>query len=188
MPHDRWIAIDFETATREPTSACALGVAVIEGLEVVDGASWLIRPPFNEYEFWNTNVHGISAEDTELAPEFEELWWEVGALIGDAPLLAHNASFDMRVLRALIETRELAAPRFEYACTVSAARKAWPELANHRLDTVCDHCGVPLVHHEAGSDALGCARVAIACARSAGAASVGDALEALGVPVRRLAS
>jgi DNA polymerase-3 subunit epsilon len=188
LHHDRWVAIDFETATREPTSACALGVAVIDGLEVVVSASWLIRPPFNEYEFWNTNVHGISAEDTELAPDFDELWWEVAALLSGVRLLAHNAGFDMRVLRALIETRELSAPAFEYACTVTVARKAWPHLANHRLDTVCDHCGIGLVHHDAASDALGCAHVAIECARSAGAGSIADALGRLGVETRRLAT
>ncbi len=81
MTDDRWVAIDFETATREPTSACALGVALIDGLEVVETASWLIRPPFNEYEFWNTHVHGICAQDTELAPDFDELWWEIGPLL-----------------------------------------------------------------------------------------------------------
>jgi len=186
VPLDRWVAIDFETATREPTSACALGVALVDGLEIVDTASWLIQPPFNEYEFWNTNVHGISAEDTELAPEFDEVWWEIAPMLQGRRLLAHNASFDMRVLRALLESRELAAPGYEYACTVSVARKAWPHLANHRLDTVCDHCGIGLVHHDAASDAAGCARVAIECARAVGADSIGPALDGLGVAMRRL--
>ena len=186
MHDDLWVAIDFETATREPTSACALGVAVIDGLEVVETASWLIRPPFNEYEFWNTNVHGICAKDTEFASEFDELWWEIGPILAGRRLLAHNASFDMRVLGALVDTRGLTAPRYEYACTVSLARKAMPQLPRHTLDTVCDHCGIALVHHDAASDAEACARVALACARAADASSIGEAIEVLGVNWRQL--
>jgi len=186
MSDDLWVAIDFETATREPTSACALGVALIDGLDVVETASWLIRPPFNEYEFWNTNVHGICAEDTELAPDFDELWWEIGPMLSGRRLLAHNASFDMRVLAALIDTRGLAAPRYEYACTVSLARKAMPHLPKHTLDTVCDHCGIALVHHDAESDAAACAHVALACAQASGAESITRAIELLGVRSRRM--
>ncbi|HET6352509.1 MAG TPA: 3'-5' exonuclease [Coriobacteriia bacterium] len=186
MPSNRWVAIDFETATREATSACALGIAVIEGLEIVDEAAWLIRPPFNDYDYQNTAVHGLSAEDTEDEPEFEEVWGEIRDAIGRATLLAHNAPFDMRVLRALIATRELAAPDYEYACTVALSRRAWPSLRNHRLDTVCEHCGIDLVHHEAESDARACARVAIEGARSVGASNVDQAMQVLGLQIRRL--
>ncbi|PKQ16765.1 MAG: exonuclease [Actinobacteria bacterium HGW-Actinobacteria-7] len=186
MPHDLWVAIDFETASREATSACALGIALIDGLEIVETVSWLIRPPFNEYEYRNTLIHGITPEDTEHAPDFEELWWEIGPQLAGRRLLAHNAAFDMRVLGALIDSRDLNAPRYEYACTVNLARKALPDLGNHKLDTVCDHCGIRLMHHDAASDAQACARVALVCAETVGAASIGEAAEALGVATRRL--
>lgn len=187
MPNDRWAAIDFETATREATSACALGIAIVEGGDVVETASWLIRPPFNEYEFRNTMVHGLSAEDTEFAPEFDEVWWEVRQVLEGARLLAHNAAFDMRVLRALFETREIATPPLEYACTVTMARRAMPHLPRHTLDVVCDHCGIRLVHHDAASDAEGCARIALACADAVGASDVRGALEVLGIELRPVA-
>lgn len=183
---DTWVAIDFETATREPTSACSVGVAVVRGGRVAKRASWLVQPPFNEYEFWNTRVHGISAEDTELAPDFRELWFELQPILAEGPLLAHNASFDMRVLRALIASMELPTPPVRYACTVSMARKAFPKLSSHRLNVVCDHCGIKLVHHDAASDAEACANVALECASAIGAATISEAVEALGVRVSRL--
>lgn len=186
MPVDRWVAIDFETATREANSACALGIAVVEDDVVTETASWLIRPPFNEYEYRNTLVHGLSAEDTELAPEFDEVWWEVRQVLEGARLLAHNASFDVRVLRACLGSREIPVPAYEYACTVTLARRAMPELPRHTLDTVCGHCGIRLVHHDAASDAEACARVALACAQVAGARSVSEALRAAGVTTRRV--
>ena len=185
---DTWVAIDFETATREPTSACAVGIAIVRGGRVTDRMSWLVQPPFNEYEFWNTRIHGISAEDTALAPDFREIWFELQPILAEGPLLAHNAAFDMRVLRALIHSLELPAPAIRYACTVSLARKAFPNLPSHRLDAVCDHCGIGLVHHDAASDAEACATVALECASAVGAGSVSEAVELLGVPVRRLRS
>ncbi len=107
---DTWVAIDFETATREANSACALGIAIVRDGRVERTESWLIQPPFNEYEYRNMLVHGITAEDTALAPDFAEVWWEVAPLLAEGPLLAHNAPFDIRVLRALITSYELAAP------------------------------------------------------------------------------
>ena len=190
MPHaaplrrtasDTWVAIDFETATREPTSVCAVGIAVVSGGRIVDSGAWLVQPPFNEYEFWNTNVHGLGPEDTARAPDFREIWFELQPLLAQGPLLAHNAPFDMRVLRALIESLELPAPAIRYACTVSMARKAFPVLANHKLNTVCDHCGITLMHHDAASDAKACANVALECATACGAASISDAMGVLGV-------
>ncbi len=50
---DTWVAIDFETATREANSACALGLAVVRDGRIERAESWLIQPPFNEYEYRN---------------------------------------------------------------------------------------------------------------------------------------
>lgn len=183
---DTWVAIDFETATREPTSACAVGIAIVRGGRIAERGSWLVQPPFNEYEFWNTKVHGIGPDDTELAPDFREIWFELQPILAEGHLLAHNAAFDMRVLRALIDRLELPAPAIRYACTVSMARRAFPDLSSHRLDSVCDHCGIGLVHHDAASDAEACASVALECASVMGAASIGEAIELLGVKVSRL--
>ena len=180
---DTWVALDFETATREPTSACALGIAIIRQGCVAERHSWLIQPPFNEYEFWNTRVHGLGPEDTALAPDFREVWFELQPLLAEGPLLAHNAAFDIRVLRALIASHELPARTYRYVCTVSMARKAFPGLHKHTLDTVCDHCGIALVHHDAASDAEACANVALECAAASGGASIAEAVEVLGVRV-----
>ena len=183
---DTWVAIDFETATREANSACALGLAVVRDGRVERTESWLIQPPFNEYEYRNTLVHGLTSEDTALAPDFAEVWWELAPLLAEGPLLAHNAAFDIRVLRALIAGYELAAPSYEYVCTVSLARKAFPDLRRHTLDVMCTHCDIRLMHHDAASDAAACANLALACAEAAGATTIAHAVEVLGVKVGNL--
>jgi DNA polymerase III subunit epsilon len=183
---DTWVAIDFETATREPTSACAVGIAVVRGGRVAERSSWLVQPPFNEYEFWNTKVHGIGPDDTELAPDFREVWFELQPLLAQGPLLAHNASFDMRVLRALIGSLELPAPKIHYVCTVTMARKVLPRLSSHKLDVLCDYFGIGLMHHDAASDAAACANVALECVSAICAENISDAVERLGVRVNQL--
>lgn len=185
---DRWVAIDFETATAERTSACALGLAVIEGLDVVETASWLVQPPFNEYNWFNTRLHGIGPEHTAGAPSFEEAWPEIVEFLGGANLLAHNAAFDAGVLRSLLDRRELSAPPLAYACTVAMSRCAMRELPRHTLDVVCAHCSIELQHHDAASDALACALVAIECAHRVDAPNVTAALGALGVGTKPLLS
>lgn len=185
MHHDRWVAIDFETATPAADSACALGIAVIEDTAVVDAASWLIRPPANEYFWACSRVHGITGDDTAQAPEFDEVWPQLLPYIEGARLLAHNAPFDARVLAALLRRHGLATPGLEIGCTVAMARRALPTLADHKLPTVCAACGVDLTrHHDASADALACASVALACTERANAWSIGDALATLGVPLR----
>lgn len=186
---ERWVAIDFETASSEAASACALGIAVIEGGTVSETRSWLIQPPANEYSWYCTRVHGITAEDTAQEPEFDEVWPQIAPYLAGGRLLAHNAPFDARVLAALIARHDLLvdAPMLEIACTVAMARKAMPWLGDHKLPTVCGAFGIDLTrHHDAAADALACAQVALACMERADARSVGEALERLGLSAMRV--
>lgn len=41
----------------------------------------------------------------------------------------------------------------KYACTVRLGRKCFPQLPDHKLDTMCRYLDIPLDHHNAGSDA-----------------------------------
>lgn len=183
----RWVAIDFETATREKASACALGIAVIEDIHVVEERAWLIQPPGNIFEPRNIWVHGIDEDRVAQEPEFDEVWAEIEPYLRDATLLAHNASFDIAVLRSSLERYEIEPlASLGYHCTVSMARKVWPALANHKLNSVCDHCGIELQHHDAASDAAACARIALASRRMVGASSLQEMVEQLGMDPRQL--
>ncbi len=187
MYTERWVAIDFETATNDAASACALGIAVIEDLQVIETAAWLVQPPGNEYHWYCTRVHGITADDTAQSPEFDEVWHEVATYLEGGRLLAHNAPFDARVLGALLDRYRLSPPApLSIACTVAMSRIAFPELRDHKLGTVCEAHAIPLSHHDALSDAVGCAEVSLRCAHVAGAHNIGDAVEQLGVKLRRI--
>lgn len=183
----RWVAIDFETANREKASACALGLVVIEDGFIAEERSWLIQPPGNYFEWRNTAIHGIDEDRVAQEPEFDELWEQISPYLEGAVILAHNASFDIAVLRGSLDHYELETPASAgYFCTVSVARKVWPLLSNHKLDSVCDHCGIALVHHDAASDARACAKIALAAREIAGAESLDTLVERLGLTARPL--
>ncbi len=158
-----YCAIDFETACNHRASACAIGAARIRNGTVGESFYSLIKPPKGmEILPFFTSIHGISMDQVDRAPTFAELWPALKAFLGNDILIAHNAAFDSGVFQAVLMHYEIPdrLPLFE--CTLNMARRRWPELANHRLDTLCEYLGIELDHHEALSDAIGCAKIFLA--------------------------
>jgi DNA polymerase-3 subunit epsilon len=138
-----WAAIDFETANQTRGSACALGVAIVEDSHVVQRSSWLIRPPTLDFNPYNVMIHGITADDVASAPTFDALWPSVQALLEGRPVIAHNASFDISVLRHSLDAYGLRWPKLQYVCTRVLAKKVWTDLISYSLPVVADG-GVPV--------------------------------------------
>lgn len=155
-----FVAIDFETADHGPDSACAVGLARVEGGRVVRTAVRLIRPPRPRVLF--AHVHGLTWNRLKDAAPFAAVWPELADVLDDAAaLVAHNAPFDRRVLAACCAAAGLAAPALPFVCTVQLARRTWGQRPND-LPSVCRRLGIGLRHHDAGSDAEAAARIAIA--------------------------
>jgi DNA polymerase III subunit epsilon len=185
-PSDTWIALDFETATAERVSACSLGVAVVQNGAVISSGAWLIQPPGNVYDPRNIQVHGITPRHTRRTPTFVDLYDAVVPFLENRCVLAHWAEFDISVLRALHQFYGLPLPQMKYSCSCRMAQRAFPRLSNHRLPTVCSHCGIALTHHDAASDAVASALVALSCRDAVGAQSIHDAIGALGMRAKNL--
>ncbi len=93
-------AIDFETANSNRASVCSVGVVVVRDGVIADSFYSLIRPRPNYYSRFTTAVHGLTAADTDSAPDFEDVWREVAPRIEGLPLVAHNSPFDEGCLKA----------------------------------------------------------------------------------------
>lgn len=160
-----FIALDFETATAQADSPCELGIALVRGGAVREVRNWLIKPPqWPFFSRWNVAVHGIKPEDVAEAPTWVEVWEEVRELLLGSTVVAHNASFDMGVLRATLASHGLSHPSFQYFCSVTMARRVWPGHASYNLKALCDRHGIPLKHHRAGNDAEATAEVVLRAA------------------------
>ncbi|MEG0273192.1 MAG: exonuclease domain-containing protein [Hydrogenoanaerobacterium sp.] len=154
-----FIAIDFETANSERTSACSLGIAVVEDNVIVDTKSFLIKPvPFYFHPF-NVGIHGITDDDVKDAPVFSELWQELLPILENKIVVAHNASFDISVLRRTLEYYNIILPRIDILCTYRLSQHIFPNAGSYRLNVICKALGIELDHHDALSDASGCAKV-----------------------------
>lgn len=161
LDNTRFVAIDFETADPRRDSACAVGLVVVERGAIVARDYRLIRPPRRRFNPFCVRVHGIHWEDVANQPCFGELWPELEPYFAGADFLcAHNASFDKGVLQACCREAGRTPPAQPFLCTVQLARKTWG-LPSNKLNCVCDHLGIDLRHHHAGSDAEACARIAM---------------------------
>ncbi|MDR1319747.1 MAG: 3'-5' exonuclease [Treponema sp.] len=174
-----FIAIDFETAKYSRESACSVGLVKFLNGKAVDTFYSLIRPPVLYIRPEFTDIHGLTIEDVRDAPAFAEVWENsLRPFIGDLPLAAHNAAFDMGVLRAALEWYELPVPPLKYFCTLKLARAAWPGLASHALTSLGEYFGITYDAHNALADAQTCGIIAHKAAEKYACAHLGDLLEA----------
>jgi DNA polymerase-3 subunit epsilon len=180
------VAIDFETANEQRSSPCAIGLAWIENGEIIQVEHHYIRPIDMRFSGWNIAVHGIRPADVEDADEFPAVLSRLKSRIERATVIAHNASFDISVMRRTCELYRLPFPEFDYLCTVQVARNTWPDLPSGKLNAVCDFLGVAFKHHDAAQDAFACASVALAAVRETRASHVRDLPGKLGMVAGRL--
>ncbi|WP_337017863.1 3'-5' exonuclease [Oceanobacillus massiliensis] len=168
-----FVAIDFETANEKRHSACAVGLVVANEHEIIDEYYSLINP-LTGFRSFNTYIHGISEEDVIDAPTFAELWPTLQPYLMNNLVIAHNASFDMSVIRNTLDFFKLPYPIMDYLCTVKISQQIWPELENHKLNTLAAHHGILFEHHHALEDARVAAKVLMKAMEDSGTATVGD--------------
>jgi len=176
-------AIDFETASGRPGSACSVGLVRVRDGQVVHKSGGLIRPPADLGEFaeWNTSVHGITAEMVATAPPWRKVAAWIAAYAGPDTLICHNANFNIGVLRHACTADDIPWPQVDFLCTMVLARRAFP-LPSYRLPFVAAECGVELSgRHQVLINARGAALVTVALARQHRAATPADLADALAI-------
>lgn len=154
----QFTSIDFETANEKRYSPCAVGIVVANEQEIVDEYYSLINPKLG-FSSFNMDVHGITPADVAAAPTFAELWPTLQSYLNEHLVVAHNASFDMSVIRNTLDYFQIAYPEMEYLCTANISKKTWPNLGNHKLNTVAAHHKITFDHHHALEDARVAANV-----------------------------
>ncbi len=177
MDNNKFIAIDFETANNNSNSACSIGIAVIEDLKILETRHWLIRPPELYFHPFNISIHGITEDDVRNEPSFNELWPEIRSYIDNNLIIAHNASFDLGVLRHVLSTYNIDYPESHYSCTLRISKKVWKGLLSHSLESMTDHLSIEFQHHNAEEDARACAEIAISACNEKNANSLPDLIE-----------
>ena len=179
MPLD-FTAIDFETANNSPASPCAVGLVRVRSGQIVGSFESLFQPPavHNWFSAGNIAVHGITPKMIESAPQYSEVLQQMLAFIGEDVLIAHNASFDMGVLRASAEATSAELPKISYCCSLLIARKTY-NLESYRLNQVAYAVGhEEFDHHNALADSDACSRIVIHAANRHGAENLDQLMAA----------
>ncbi|WP_017791968.1 3'-5' exonuclease [Leucobacter salsicius] len=187
MPVD-FTAIDFETANGHASSACSVGLVRVRDGQVVERADWLIKPPASHAEFqhFNIKIHGITPAMVEHAREWAEQLDDLRDFLGDDVAVAHNASFDMGVIRSACAETITPIPKLRYLCSVQVSRKTY-DIPSHRLPLAAAAAGYgEFAHHNASADAEACAAIVIDAARRHGAANIAELVKATGVKLHAL--
>lgn len=157
----RYVAMDFETGNGDYISACSIGLSYYEDMQFLGSESFFIQPPdcVGKFHWYNVKIHGIKRAQLKNEPTFDQIWQKIKDKIEGSVLVCHNAVFDTEVLCRCLEFYHLPLPTCQYICTVKVSKKVWPNLENHKLNTVSEALGIELNHHEAGSDAHACGEI-----------------------------
>lgn len=162
-------SIDFETANFLRGSPCAVGIVIVDNGRITKRERWLMRPPkpADFFEDFNTSIHGITAKDVRKRPRFNRLLPNLLNIIGDRPIVAHNASFDLGVLREACNLSNIPWPELTYTCTMVISRSML-KLPSYKLPFCAEAMDISIDdHHDPLSDAEVAAELLLSLAHKA---------------------
>ena len=168
-----FIAIDFETANEKRNSPCSIGLVVIKEGKIVEKIHYLIKPKEMRFMPINIGIHGIRPAMVENEPEFDVIWNEIKHHFNDSLIVAHNAAFDISVLRNTLELYNIDIPNLNYICTM-------------KLNTVNKFLGYEFNHHDALADAIACGNILLNISKELGVKEVSEISRLTGVTLGSL--
>ena len=177
-------AIDFETANGFRGSPCSVGLTKVRNGVIVDEGYWLMRPPegHDHFDSRNITIHNITPDDVAASPRLPRFSPRCRPSSAHDALVAHNAAFDIGVIRSASEVSGMPAAAYDYACTVVLSRK------NYSLPSYSCHLwprrpACPANHHDATEDARACAGIMVDIAAKHGVDSVQGVFAAMKLPM-----
>jgi DNA polymerase-3 subunit epsilon len=149
---ERFAIIDTETTGFGKTDRLVeIAVVLVEGKEIIQEWETLINP---ERDISNSNIHGITSELVSLAPTFAEINSELSRLISGTIMVAHNISFDQRMLEQEFSRVKKDNDLGVGFCTLQATKL--------KLESACKQYGITNVSaHRALTDARATALIFI---------------------------
>lgn len=150
-PAPDFVVIDVETSCSRVSSICQVGVVGFrDGREAF---AWeTLLDPCDEFHAGNVRVHGITADQVIGQPTFAHVHGVIDQHLTGRVTVAHSL-FDKGALAAACRVHDHPPIETHWLDSVRVARRAWPDLDNHRLGDLARFLGVPHRHHDALSDA-----------------------------------
>lgn len=152
---DTFVVFDVETTGLSAVYDTIIELAAVkvrEG-EIIDRFESFANP-HHRLSATTINLTGITDDMVQNAPEVDEVIKKFYEWVGDDVLVAHNASFDMGFLNVGYKKIGLEKAKNPVIDTLELGRFLYPELKNHRLNTLAKKFDIELTqHHRAIYDA-----------------------------------
>ena len=162
-------SIDVETANEDRSSICQIGIVRIEDGAIQDQWKTLVDPE-DEFNPWNTYIHGITEDDVRGSPTLPQLHDELRDRLNATVIVSHTAFDRVAVARGLAkyDLDPLAATWLDSA---RVARRAWPDEFGKKgwdLKTIAKAFDISFQHHDALEDARVAALILLRACESSG--------------------
>lgn len=148
LASETYIVFDVETTGLSSAYDTIIELAAVrlKDGEIVDTFESFANPhhPLSET---TTRLTGITDDMVQDAPEVGDMIAKFVEFCEDAILVAHNANFDMGFFYAACQTAGVEVPKYSYIDTVEMARYLYPDMRNHRLDTLAKRFDIELTQH-----------------------------------------
>jgi DNA polymerase-3 subunit epsilon len=160
------VCVDLETTGLSPLTDRIIEIAAIKfsksGLTKFHS---LINPHIPIPPF-TSNFHGIFDKDIEDSPTIEQVLFDCVDFIDDSTLIAHNALFDAGFLAKDMQLQGIDFSSSPIVDTCKFGRAVYKSIKeedkkpkNYKLSTLCEFYKIPLSHHQAMDDTIGCLRM-----------------------------
>ena len=154
---EEYVAFDLETTGLSSLhdTIIEIGAAIMKGNEVLSTFQTFVDP-HRPLQPKIVDLTGINDQMLAGQPDISEAMPKFLEYVGNRPLCAHNADFDIGFVTAACE--KLGLPFHPtYVDTLILAQNLMPELGKYKLNIVADALSLPdFNHHRASDDAITC--------------------------------
>ncbi len=148
------IAIDLETTGLSPLVDRIIEIAAFKVTKFgVTRFETLVNPEI-PIPAHTTAIHNITDEMVLNSPRLIEVLNEFKDFLGELPIVAHNAKFDLGFIVMGLQREKIKLSSALIYCSCKMSRITHQEMPNHKLGTLVKELKIPLVnHHRALDDA-----------------------------------
>ena len=161
---DTYVVFDLETTGFSPKNdkIIEIGAVKVKNGKIINSFSEFVNPR-RPIPYKITELTGISDDMVKYADSIDFVLPKFMEFIGDAAVVAHNASFDCSFIEK--NCKDLDLPfNATILDTVQICRFLYPELKSVKLNLVAKHLGVKLTsHHRAVDDAKATGDIFVEC-------------------------
>jgi len=156
------IALDLETTGLSPLVDRIIEIAAYKVTDMGESQYCTLINPGISIPPHTTEIHHITDDMVKASPSLIQVLAEFKEFLGDLPIVAHNAKFDMGFIVMGLQREKIKLSSASIYCSCKFARNTHPEMANHKLGTLVKELDIPLInHHRALDDAFASLKIFI---------------------------